>query len=154
MEDTRATVRFLSLFLGTFAGPTKSPLLTAPLGNPRWKTWYGRGTTIYSIFAKLAESLPRGPTNRTFCLFSPTAKERWWKSLEGRGIKRGKRRDARFSRGLTSLSYLRREIAGKRVLLSARIIFHFVSWRCISVLNRYAVDLSFCVFLIDLSREI
>lgn len=44
--------------------------------KPRWKTWHSPGTTIYSIFAKLAESLPGKPTDQPDVLSFLASRER------------------------------------------------------------------------------
>lgn len=46
--------------------------------KPRWKTWHSLSATIYSIFAKLAKSLPGKPTDQPDVLsfLASLAKER------------------------------------------------------------------------------
>lgn len=113
----RPRARFSFSLSRSLHGSRPFPLSLSLFLSPTTFTKLGMAedTTIYSIFAKLAESLPGKPTDQPDVLsfLASLAKERWWKSLTERGMGIKRMREASFLRRLTFLSYLWREITEK-----------------------------------------
>ena len=138
MKDTEATAAlflFFSFFLFRFLFRPfhrRGWITLLSTNKPRWKTWHSPGATIYSIFAKLAKSLPGKQTNQPDVLSFLASRERKmievaYRKRDGKEKKRiyerekerererERERNAHYSYKPTSWSYLWHEIARKRV---------------------------------------
>jgi len=85
---------FFSLIFFLFRSFHDVELPSCPLANPAGKLGIVRALLSIQFSPSWRSRCQESrPTNRTFCLFSPLAKERWWKSLMKRRMERKKERD-------------------------------------------------------------